>query len=281
MKKIISLTLAALFCVALLAGCGKPAEPESPEAPVDPEAPEGPALTILPTEYITEEYAIALAKDNTALMDEINTALAALKEEGVVDAIVAKYIEGEPHDLTFQQDVAEDAPLLVMATNAQFPPYEYHENEQIVGIDAELAAAIADKLGRKLRIDDMEFASIIAAVNSGRADIGMAGMTVTEDRLASVNFTDSYATGVQVVIVKTGSSITTVEDLFAEGANHKIGVQENTTGDIYATSDIEDKGLGTIMRYSAGAAAVQALLLDQVDCVIIDNEPAKAFVEAN
>ena len=169
---------------------------------------------------------------------------------------------------------------LTMATNAAFPPYEFVEGGKIVGIDAEIAGAIAAKLGLELQIDDMEFDSIIEAVKGGKADIGLAGMTVTEERQEVVNFTASYATGVQVVIVTEDSEITSVDDLFAEGANTTIGVQRNTTGDLYTTWDIEDEGLGTVDRYSKGADAVQALKTGKVDCVVIDNEPAKAFVEA-
>jgi polar amino acid transport system substrate-binding protein len=267
MKKFLSLSLAMMLCLGLLAGCGGGEDKVK--------------LAILDTEYITEDYAICLNKDNTALLDEINTALAGLKEDGTVDKIINKYINGVAHDLTFQENLPADAPTLTMGTNATFPPYEYHENEKIVGIDAELASAIADKLGRKLEIKDMEFESIIVAVQTGNVDMGMAGMTVTEERMQSVNFTESYATGVQVVIVKEGGTVTSVDDLFAEGANFKIGVQQNTTGDLYATWDIEDKGLGTVERYNKGSDAVQALIRGQVDCVIIDNEPAKAFVAQN
>ncbi len=175
----------------------------------------------------------------------------------------------------------EDAGTLIMATNAEFPPYEFHEGGEIVGIDAEVAAAIAEKLGMGFQIEDMAFDSIIPAVTSGKASFGMAGMTVTEERLQNVDFSDSYATGVQVVIVKEGSAIATVDDLFAEGANNLVGVQTGTTGDIYATGDIEDEGLGTIERFNKGADAVLALTQDKIDCVIIDNEPAKEFVAAN
>jgi len=171
--------------------------------------------------------------------------------------------------------------ILIMATSADFPPYEFYEGGEIVGIDAEVAAAIAEKLGLELRIDDMDFNSVIAAVVAGRADIGMAGMTVTEDRLESVDFTVSYATGVQVIIVRDDSPITSADDLFEEGAHFIIGVQESTTGDIYASEDLEDEGLATIQRYRRGTDAVQSLLVGRVDLVIIDNEPAKAFVEIN
>ncbi len=170
---------------------------------------------------------------------------------------------------------------LIMATNAEFPPYEYIENNEVAGIDAEIAGAIAEKLGLKLKIENMEFDSIITSVKNGKADMGVAGMTVTPERLEEVNFTESYATGVQVVIVKEGSPITSVDDLFAEGANTTIGVQLATTGDLYSTWDIEDAGLGTVDRYNKGADAVMALKSGKVDCVIIDNEPAKAFVAEN
>ena len=176
-------------------------------------------------------------------------------------------------------ETTEEKQTLIMGTNATFPPYEYYENETIVGIDAEVAAAIADKLGMDFKIEDMEFDAIIPAVQSGKVTMGMAGMTVTEDRLQSVDFTDSYATGIQAVIVKEDSAITSVDDLFAGGVT--VGVQTGTTGDIYTTGDIEDAGLGTIERYNKGADAVQALLTGKIDCVVIDNEPAKAFVEAN
>ena len=170
--------------------------------------------------------------------------------------------------------------LLVMGTNAEFPPYEFWDGDRIVGIDAEIAGAIAGKLGLTLRIDDMEFTSIIAAVTAGRADIGMAGLTITEDRMESVDFSTSYATGVQVIIVAENSPIASVDDLFDVGG-FDIGVQESTTGDLYTTWDLEDEGLATIHRYVRGVDAVMALNAGRVDCVVIDNEPAKAFVAMN
>ncbi len=178
-------------------------------------------------------------------------------------------------------ETTETRGTLVMATNASFPPYEYYEGTEIVGIDVEIAAAIAEKLGYDFVVADMEFDAIISAVNSGKANFGMAGMTVTEERLLSVDFSTSYATGVQVVIVREGSEITSVDDLFAEGAMHTIGVQLTTTGDLYTTWDLEDNGLAVINRYPNGNEAVMALKAGKVDCVVIDNEPAKAYVAAN
>ncbi len=170
------------------------------------------------------------------------------------------------------------ADTLTMGTNASFPPYEYYEDGKIVGIDAEIAQAIADKLGMDLVIEDMEFKAIIPAVTTGKIDFGMAGMTVTEERLQSVNFSETYATGVQAIIVKEDSEITTVEDLYAEGANWKVGVQDATTGDIYCTDDF---GEDRVSKFPVGADAVEALKTGKVDCVIIDNEPAKAYVAMN
>ena len=171
--------------------------------------------------------------------------------------------------------------VLKMGTNAAFPPYEYYEGEDIVGIDAEIAAAICDKLGYTLEIVDMDFDALIPAVANGKVDMVLAGLTVTEERKQNVDFTASYATGVQVVIVKEDSDITSVDDLFAEGAKHKIGVQQGTTGDLYCTWDIADEGLGTVEPYKTGTDAVLALTSGKVDCVVIDNEPAKNFVAAN
>ncbi len=172
----------------------------------------------------------------------------------------------------------EEKGVLKMATNAYFPPYEYYEGKTIVGIDAEIAKAIADKLGMELVIEDMAFDSILTAVQNGSVDFGMAGMTITEDRLKEVNFTTSYAKGVQSIIVKEDSAITTVDDLYAEGADYKVGVQLGTTGDIYATDDF---GEDRVTQYTTGNEAVSALLKGDVDCVIIDNQPAKAYVANN
>ena len=170
---------------------------------------------------------------------------------------------------------------LTMATEATFPPYEYYDGDAIVGIDVEVAQAIAAKLGMELEVTDIAFDSIIPGIQTGKYDMGMAGMTVTDERKEQVNFSDSYATGVQVVIVKDDSAIASVDDLFADGANTVVGTQAGTTGFIYATSDIEDAGLGTVKSFGKTTDAVEALKNGQVDCVILDNEPAKALVAAN
>ena len=174
-----------------------------------------------------------------------------------------------------------EAGKLHMATNAAFPPYEMiSDNGGFEGIDVEIATLIAQKLGLELVVDDMEFGSVITSVQGGKSDIAMAGLTVTEERKQNVDFTESYATGVQVIIVPEDSDIKTVDDL----ANDKmIGVQDGTTGYIYCSSPVEDGGYGEdhVTSYPNGAMAIEALKGGKVDAVVIDNEPAKAFVQAN
>lgn len=171
---------------------------------------------------------------------------------------------------------------LTMSTNATFPPYEMLADDgSFEGIDVEVAGAIAEKLGLELQIDDMSFDAALLAVqgDSPKADIVMAGVTVTEDRQLVMNFSDSYATGIQVVIVKEGSAIKSIDDL--EGK--KIGTQMGTTGYIYCSDTPENGGYGeeNVIAYDSGITAVQALVNGQVDCVVIDNEPAQAYVKAN
>ncbi len=167
---------------------------------------------------------------------------------------------------------------LTMATNAAFAPYEYKEGDTFKGIDVEIAEAIAAKLGLTLEIKDMNFDTLLVAVNEKKADIVLAGLTVTEDRKEEVDFSISYASGVQSVIVTEDSEIETVDDLFAEGADYIAGVQLGTTGDAYATGDLGDE---RVYQYVNGNEAVLSLLKGEIQCVIIDNEPAKKYVEAN
>ena len=169
--------------------------------------------------------------------------------------------------------------VLTMVTEATFAPYEYYEGTEIVGIDVEIAQLLADKLDMELDVQDIAFDSIIPAVQTGKADMGMAGMTVDEERLESVNFSHSYATGVIVVLVAADSEISSIDDLSAGG--YTIGAQTGTTGELYATWDFEDEGLGTVERFNKYPDAVQALISGKVDCVFIDNEPAKSYVAAN
>ena len=168
------------------------------------------------------------------------------------------------------------ADSVVAATNCAFPPYEYYENGVEAGIDVDIVKAVCEKLGYDLTIVDTEFGSIIAGVATGKYDIGFGAITITEERAKSVHFTTSYATGIQSIIVKEDSTITSVDDLKADGI--KIGVQQDTTGDIYATDDF---GEDHIARFNKGADAVMALSTGKVNAVIIDNSPAETFVAQN
>ena len=163
---------------------------------------------------------------------------------------------------------------LVVATSPDFPPFEFLDGSQIVGIEPALMQAIADKLGLELQIDDMDFDAALLSVQQGKADIVMAGVTVTDERKAVMDFSDSYATGIQSIIVPEGSDIASPDDL----AGKKIGTQRGTTGYIYCSDDFGDDN---VVAYDDGLTAVQALNNGQVDAVVIDNAPAQEFIAAN
>lgn len=161
-------------------------------------------LKILSDTFDPEEYAICIAKDNTELTDSFNKAIEELQKDGTIDSIISNYIGDEAGQHPYETPEGTEYPngTLTMATNAQFEPYEYYDGDNVVGIDADISKAICDKLGYELKIEDMEFDAIITAVSSGKADFGAAGMTVTEDRLKNINFTDTYATACQVIVVR-------------------------------------------------------------------------------
>ena len=168
-----------------------------------------------------------------------------------------------------------NAGKLTMSTNAAFPPYEMTADDgSFEGIDIEVAGAIADKLGLKLQVDDMDFDAALLAAQTGKSDMVMAGVTVTEDRQTVMDFSNTYANGIQVVIVPEDSAIATIDDLQGK----MIGVQRGTTGDSYCSDDF---GEDNVIKYDNGLTAVQALNNGQVDAVVIDNAPAQEFVEAN
>ena len=231
-KKVLAITMAALMAASLTA-CG------------------GSAKETTAADTTAATTAEEKAEDTTAAESKDETSAEAAETEAAKEAAGGK---------------------LVMATNAEFPPYEYHDGDAIVGIDAEIAKAIADELGMELEIEDIAFDSIIPEIVSGKADMGLAGMTVTEDRMQSVDFSDTYAKASQKIIVTEDSEIASPDDL--KGVI--VGVQLGTTGDIYV-SDLEADGT-TVERYSKGFEAVQALSQGKIDAVVIDGEPAKTFV---
>lgn len=242
MKKFFAMALSCALCLSMLAGCGDSAASSAPVASAAETA------TAAPTEAAAE-----------------TTAEASVKEEAA-----GSTAEAAPTDFTTVEDGK-----LHMATNAAFPPYEMVADDgSFEGIDVEVAGKIAEKLGLELVVDDMDFGSVITSVQSGKSDIAMAGLTVTEDRKQNVDFSDTYATGVQVVIVPEDSDIKTIDDLQGK----LIGCQESTTGYIYCS---DDYGEDMVTAFPNGANAVQALLSGKVDAVVIDSQPAKEFVAQN
>ena len=214
-------------------------------------------------------------KKITALMlsSAMMLSLAACGGSASTDAVSSEAVstaEAAPAALT-----TVNAGKLTMSTNAAFPPYEMTtDSGDIEGIDVDTAKAIAEKLGLELQIDDMDFDAALLSVQQGKADIAMAGITVTDERKAVMAFSDSYATGIQSIIVPEGSDIASPDDL----AGKKIGTQRGTTGYIYCTDDF---GEDSVVAYDNGLTAVQALNNGQVDAVVIDNAPAKEYVAAN
>lgn len=223
-------------------------------------------------------------KKITALMlsSAMMLSLAACGGSASTDAVSSEAVSSEAAS-SEAVSTAEAAPAalttvtagkLTMSTNAAFPPYEMTtDSGDFEGIDIDVAAAIAEKLGLELQVDDMDFDAALLAAQNGKSDIVMAGVTVTEDRQLVMNFSDSYATGVQVVIVKEGSDVT-LDNL----GEKMIGTQRGTTGYIYTSDDYGDDH---VTAYDNGASAVQALINGQVDCVVIDSAPAEAFVASN
>lgn len=201
---------------------------------------------------------------------------AASSETASSDAVSSEAASSEAASETETAELSTVEPgKLIMSTNAAFPPYEMTtDSGEFEGIDIETAQAIADKLGLELQIDDMDFDAALLAVQQGKADMVMAGVTVTDERQNVMDFTDSYATGIQSIIVKEDSDIASVDDL----AGKKIGTQRGTTGYLYCSDDFGDEN---VVAYDDGLTAVQMLNNGQVDCVVIDNAPAKEFIAAN
>ena len=251
MKKIASLLAAVMLLTATLAGCGNSGS--------------GSSTTNTSSASSTASQS-STAEDSSAAEGETSS------EASATEA-------GDYGEFTTIEEGK-----LIMATNAQFPPYELVSDGEgfngtgFEGIDVEIASAIADKLGLELQIDDMEFDSALLAVQNNTADVMLAGLSYSEERDEVVDFTDSYATGVQVVIVKDGSDVT-MDNL----GEKMIGTQRGTTGYIYASDTPENGGYGEdhVLAYDNGATAVQALMNGQIDAVIIDEAPAKEFVAAN
>lgn len=209
--------------------------------------------------------------------DKEKTTSEVSETESKADGAAAQESSEESKEEIIVPESIKTAGKIVLATSADFPPYEFKDNDEFAGIDIEIMQAVADLWDVELDVQDMKFDSILAAIQTGKADVGMAGMTINEERLESVNFSHTYAKATQVIIVKEDSDIKTSADL----AGKKVGVQTGTTGAYYAEYDEKDGNIGSVERYNSGLDAVVALTKDKVDAVIIDKEPAKIFVEQN
>ncbi len=236
---------------------------------------------------LTEEsYAFAIAKENTTLLNEVNTMLATWTADGSLDTLINSYFDG---DSTFKYENKTSEPQdddFVMATNAAFPPFEFKKGASFSGVDVEIAYNIAQELGKDLFVYDMKFDAIIPSVQEGKSDIGMAGMTVTEKRLEQVNFATPYYSSAQVITVRandtTFDACTTAAEveaiLAAKGKSYKIGTQSGTTGYMYSAgnADFEYDGFANLTTngYTTGALAMKDLSNGKIDAVILDLQPS-------
>lgn len=284
MKKIISLILVAvmiLTSIVALASCNS-----------DNNSTAKSKVKVFESYELTaEKYAFAVAKDNTALKNKANELLADLKKSGELDKIINSFFDGTA-EFVYENPIssaptgADRDKYLVVATNAYFPPFEYYEGAKLTGVDMKIASLLAEKLGKKLYINDMEFDSIIMSVKNGESDIGMAGMTVNETRLKTVDFTTEYYESAQVLVVREDDTVFTdckkADDIIAklskQGKDFKVGTQNGTTGYMF-TAGNEDFGYDgfknlTCNGYTTGALAIRDLANGKVNAVILDKQPA-------
>ena len=282
-KKVLAVVLAALIAVAVFAGCSKDEK--------KPEAPAAEKVKVIDIDLSDEVYALGVNKDDADLLAKANEFIDKILKDGTFDEICTHYFgDGEPVGVTSAaEDPSKDQ--LVVATNAEFEPFEYKKGDQFYGIDMEVVKALADSLGKELVIKDMKFDAVVLSVQQGKADIAAAGLTVTDDRAAQVNFTNSYYKASQRIVVKgddtTFDACQTKADvdkiLNTLDASAKIGGQNGTTGQYYVEGS-EDFGFeklpATFVGYDNGSLAVQDLINGGVDYVIIDAAPASAITKA-
>ena len=286
MKKLLSLVL-VLVCSLSLVACGGSSEEETEEA-----AAEGPVTAkVIEHDLTVEDYAFGVDKTQPELLDEVNAFIAEIKEDGTLDEICDRYFGGgEPVAVT-SAELDESKDQLLVATNAAFEPFEYKVGDKFYGIDMEIAALLAEYLGQELVIQDMEFDAVCMTVGQHKCDIAMAGLTINEERKEYVEFSTSYYTANQKLVVKadntTFDACKTVEDVEAilNGYDNtkKAGFQNGTTGNWYVVGD-EDWGFAGLKvegkGYSNGSLAVQDLINNNIDFVVIDADPAKFITDA-
>lgn len=284
MKKTLSLVLAAVMLAAALltfASCGKTGSGK---------------VKVIDIALSEEEYAFAVNNSDTELLAKVNEYLAKIKADGTFEAICNKYFgDGTPTEIT-SAALDESKDQLVVATSTGFEPFEMLNNAKFSGVDLEIAAGLAEYLGKELVIQDMKFESVVTSVQAGICDIAMAGLTITESRKAIVTFSDTYYNAAQVLIVpdeckdfdscKTADDVVAILDKLTK--SNKIGCQSGTTGETYLVGDLDkgDDGYGfkgvpaTKMGYDYAALAVTAMINGEIDYVILDNAPAKAIAKS-
>ena len=277
LRKILATVLATIATVATFgfAGCG------------------GEDVKVMKNILLTEEdYAFAIAKENTTLLTEVNLMLATWTADGSLATLINSYFDGDNEFKYENKTATPEDDDFVMATNAAFPPFEFKKGSAFTGVDVEIAYNIAQELGKDLFVYDMEFDSIISSVKTGESDIGMAGMTVNETRLLQVNFATPYYSSAQVITVRasdtTFDNCTTAAEveaiLAAKGTNYKVGTQNGTTGYMYSKGD---EGFGydgftnlTTNGYTTGALAMKDLSNGKIDAVILDLQPSLLIAES-
>ncbi len=282
-KKLLSLLLVASMALAAVACGAKEEAPAETEAPV--------TAKVIDVELTVEEYAFGVDKNQPELLDEVNAFIAEIKGNGTFDEICDRYFgDGEPVAVeSAEEDASKDQ--LVVATNAEFAPFEYMEGDKYYGIDMEIAKALADHLGKELVIVNMSFDAVCLSVGQSKCDIAMAGLTITEDRKEAVNFTDSYYNAAQKIVVKSDNTefdeCATAEDVAAilneKDDTTKVGFQAGTTAQFYTEGDADwgfDGYAVEAIGYDNGSLAVQDMLNGNVDYVIIDAAPAVAITTA-
>ena len=280
MKKLLAICMAAALSVSMLTGCGSKVE----EAKSD-------AVKVIDINLTQEEYAFGVDKDQPELLDLTNEFVAKIKEDGTLDKICEKYFSGGEPTAVKSAEVDSSKDQLIVATNAAFEPFEYMQGDSYYGIDMEIAALLAEELGKELVIQNMDFDAVCLSVGQHKCDIAMAGLTVNEERTEYVTFTDSYYEASQKLIVKGSDTAydackdaASVEALLNKlSASDKIGVQAGTTAQYYIEGDA-DWGFAGLpaecVPYKNGALAVQDMINGNINYVIIDAAPAACIVKA-
>lgn len=278
--KVLAMVMALVLMVSAFAACGS-----------DTDAAKTPAVKVININLTEEEYAFGVDKNQPELLEQVNAFIAEIKENGKMEEIFNKYFkEGTPTPVT-SAALDETKDQLVVATNAEFPPFEYTEGDQYLGVDMEIASLLAQKLGKELVIQNMDFDSVCLSVGSHKCDIAMAGLTINEERKESVTFSDSYYQASQKLIVKgddtTFDDCTTADQVVAKlqsmDSSVKIGFQNGTTGQSYteSTGDFESNAFKvTPVGYQNGALAVQDMVNGNLNYVIIDAAPAQSIADS-